>query len=422
MATAVITPKKLFGKVVVPPSKSELHRAIICAALTKNNSEIFPVTSSDDILATVNAVKALGAMVKSDSGKLIVNGSKMFAGTNEFIDCNESASTLRLLMPLATFSHREVIFKCRGNLINRPLWPYIQVFKNMGVHVAVEQEHGYVKIFGKLKPGKISLPGNVSSQFISGLLLALPLLSESSEIFLTTPLESAGYVDLTIDIMRKFSVIIDKTSGGFFVKGNQKYKQTTCEITGDWSAAAFWIVANAMGSNIEIAGIRQNAEQPDKEILSIINKIGVKTNFVNNSLTVLSSEPTATEIFSAQCPDLVPILSILAAKSVGLTKILGVNRLKFKETNRLDAIFNSLKVLGVEVRKNDDSLYINGPNKLKSAVLSGFKDHRIIMAMTIAATVAEGRIRINNVQYAQKSYPTFFDDFKMLGGLVNIIN
>lgn len=423
MTMAIIYPKKLSGTVKIPPSKSELHRAIICASLAKGSTTIYPIELSNDVLATVNAVKALGAQVDFVDGKLLINGNNTFKSISPIINCDESASTLRFLIPFAALSGKNITFLRSKGLSERPLDAYLEALPKQGVDVEFESGENFpVKIKGKLKPGKILIPGNISSQFISGLLMALPILGSDSEIILTSLLESSGYVDMTIDVMRKFSVDVRKTNNGFFIKGNQVYKPQNYEVEGDWSSAAFWILAGALGGNVELEGLNPNSRQPDKAILSVLTRFGAKVEFLGDKLKVFTGNLRATEIYSSQFPDLVPVLSVLAAKSLGMTKIWGASRLRFKESNRIDAIYNCLKNMSVNIEKTTDGLLISGYSSFKSTRISCFKDHRIVMAMAIAATVAEGRVIINDAQSIHKSYPEFFEDFEKLGGKVHVIS
>ena len=423
MTMAVISPKKLCGTVTVPPSKSELHRVIICAALSRGTSAIYPIELSNDVLATVNAVRALGASVKFIDGKLLVNGDNTFNSKDISINCDESASTLRFLIPISSLSGTEVTFLGSKSLSKRPIDTYLNVLLKQGVNMELLEEKVFpLKVKGKIKPGKIELPGDISSQFISGLLLVLPLLNSDSEIILTTPLESAGYVDLTLDVMKSFSVEVMKTKTGFFIKGNQSYKAREYKIEGDWSSAAFWILAGALGGNIEIKGLNLNSKQPDRSILSVVSRFGGNINFIDDVLKISGGNLKSTEVYAAQFPDLVPVLAVLGARAIGLTRIWGASRLKIKESNRLDALYNCLKEINVNIEKTDDGLLISGGSKFKSSRLDCFKDHRIVMAMAIAGTISEGKTILKDAQSIRKSYPEFFDHFERLGGLVNVIS
>ena len=421
MSTAIITPKKLTGTITAPPSKSESHRAIICAALADGNSEIQNVSLSNDVLATINAIKALGARVTFAENKIIINGSSCFATNLAKIDCDESATTLRFLIPLVAAYDIETTFLRKPSLVKRPLDPYYSCLTKQGVNLS-NSENPNLEVSGKLQPGKFTLPGDVSSQFISGLLFSLPTLKLDSEIIITSSLESEGYVDLTIDILSKFGITINKTSSGFFIPGKQTFKPANYTVTGDWSAASFFAVAGAIGEKVSIDGLSLNSLQSDKAILKVLEKFQIKYTFENNCLTVFPTEFSGVDIFSAQIPDLVPPISILSALCKGSSKIWGASRLKFKECNRLKAIYSCLKNFGVELEETSDGLLINGTERLFKCSLNSFGDHRIVMAMAIAATVAQGKVTISEAQNIHKSYPNFFEDFIKLGGDVNVVS
>jgi len=421
MCTAIITPKKLSGTITAPPSKSESHRAIICAALADGNSEIQNVSLSNDVLATINAIKVLGARVTFVENKIIINGSPCFATNFAKINCDESATTLRFLMPLVASFGIKTTFIRKASLLKRPLTPYYSCLTKQGVSLS-SSETLPLEVSGKLQPGKFALPGNISSQFISGLLFSLPILKHDSEIVLTSPLESSGYVDLTIDILSKFGITINKINSGFFIPGRQTYKPTNYNVTGDWSSASFFAVAGAIGGEVSIDGLSLDSQQSDKAILKILEKFKVKHAFNDNCLTVFPSSFSGADIFSAQIPDLIPPISILSALSNGISKIWGASRLKFKESNRLKAIYSCLENFGVDVQETSDGLIITGTNKLSKCSLNSYGDHRIVMAMAIAATVADGKVKISDAQNIHKSYPDFFEDFIKLGGNVNVVS
>lgn len=422
MSLAIISPKKLSGSVTAPPSKSELHRAIICAALSRGVCAIYPIVLSNDVLATINAIKAFGASVEFVDGRLLINAKNMFTLDHPTIDCNESASTLRFLIPLASISGTKVTLTGSGTLSKRPIDTYLHLLPKLGVDIHTEDGSIPVTVNGKLKAGKIELPGNISSQFITGLLFVLPLLSSDSEIILTTPLESEGYVDMTISVMKKFSVKVEKTKTGFFIKGNQTYKATDYKTEGDWSSAAFWILAGALGGNIEISGLDLRSRQPDKNILHVMSRFGVRMAYKDNKLKVHGGSLKATDVYLAQFPDLAPVLAVTAAKAVGLTKIWGASRLKIKESNRIDSLCKNLKKMSVNTEAISDGLLVSGASLFKESKVDGFNDHRIVMAMAVAGSCAKGKITITDTQCVHKSYPEFFEDFEKLGGIVNIIN
>ena len=397
MCTAIITPKKLSGTITAPPSKSELHRAIICAAMAEGPSEINNVSLSNDVLATLNAVKALGASVMFAENKLMINGSSAFKGNKVEIDCDESGSTLRFLIPIVASFGIDATFRGKEGLAKRPLGPYLYTLPEHGVNINFNNRFP-LNLSGCLKGGRFAVPGDISSQFISGLLFALPRLSHDSEIYISSPLESSNYVDLTIGILSHFGIEIIKKENTFFIPGKQTFKAATYNVGGDWSSASFFAVAGALCDTVHINGLSVDSLQGDKAILKVLEKYGINYNFSGDMLSVYPSKINPTDIYW------------------------GASRLKYKESNRLKAIFQYLKVFGADLEETDDGFIINGKSEFSKCALKGCNDHRIVMAMAIAATVATGKVSISDAQSIHKSYPNFFEDFIKLGGIVNVIS
>jgi len=417
MSRAVITPRILKGSITPPPSKSAAHRAIICAALAVGRTEIAPFVMSDDMKATIGAVEALGARVTVSENRITVDGSNTFRTIKPKIDCLESGSTLRFMIPVAAVSGSEITFTGKGRLPERPIGPYLECLPKAGV--SCETEGGLpLKISGKLQSGEFSLPGNISSQFITGLLLALPLLPGDSVIKLTTPLESSGYVDLTIDVMERFGVEIECRNGSYFVKGNQKYTACNFQTEADWSQAAFWIAAGALGADISCNGLNPDSKQGDKAMLDVMAKFGAKVTPKGARSGILSG----CEIDASQIPDLVPPIAAVAALSKGTTVIRGAQRLRIKESDRLECIAKGLNALGANVEVTADGLIIKGVDELRGGTADGCNDHRIVMALAIAAMRSRGQVIINGCECINKSYPDFFKDYNSLGGSAYVVN
>ena len=401
--TVIITPSLLSGKITVPPSKSISHRALICAALADGRSEITNLLDCADTKATIDILRAFGATITQSGNKTVVEGIKT-PSAEAIADCCESGSTLRFLMPVAAALGCSTEFHGRAKLPQRPITPYLTELTKKGVNF--ETETMPYKISGKLKSGDYSIAGNISSQFISGLLFALPLLEGDSRIILTSPLESKPYVDITIAELKKFGVEITETEYGWYVAGNQKYKPFNTAIEADMSQAAFFAVANALGSKIEIQGLNPNSLQGDRAILDITKNANGK----------------AFEVDATQIPDLVPILTVLAALSKGTSKITGCARLRIKESDRLAVITEELNKLGAKVTELPDSLVIEGVEQLHGGVCDSHTDHRIPMSLAIASTRGTEPVTINGAECISKSYPTFFEDLISLGGKIDVIN
>ena len=315
--TIAISPGCLSGTVIAPPSKSAAHRALICAALAKGTSVISNIALSDDISATLAAVRMLGAEATvSDGNVTICSAGKRSPFCGENIFCNESGSTLRFLIPiLLSFGGRFTV-SGRGRLMQRPLDDYFQIFDQKGIQYELRGDK--LQLEGTLLHGRFSLAGNVSSQYITGLLFALPLLSGDSEIVVTTPVESVGYIDMTLEMMRRFGVRVQaqKNYRHFYVPGNQTYQPQNVTVEGDYSQAAFYLVANELGSKVCVTGLSESSSQGDKEIVNMIER--------------LKKDEPVHIVDVSQVPDLVPVLSVLAAKAKGITRIVGASRLRLK--------------------------------------------------------------------------------------------
>lgn len=394
-----IYPQKLQGTVRVPGSKSMGHRALICAALAQGNSQLTGLTRSDDIDATMQGLCALGAHVEN----ACIQGIHV---CEDFptIDCMESGSTLRFLLPVALTVGEGAHFVGHGNLAKRPLAPYAAICKKQGIFY--QQAPGdllKLTVRGKLRPDRFCLPGNISSQFITGLLLALPLLREDSEIRLTTPLESADYVAMTIQAMQAFGVSIEQTAQGFYVPGNQNYRPCRFEVEGDYSQAAFFLSANALGSRVTVEGLRTDSLQGDRVIMKMLQTLEGQEVILDGS----------------QCPDIVPILALVAALRPGMiTQIVHAERLRMKECDRLDAVTQELTKLGADISQRHDGLFIRGVEQLTGGRVWSHNDHRIAMMLAIAATCCRNPVLLEDPACVAKSYPQFYKDYQMLGGSI----
>ncbi len=415
MSVAIITPRRLSGTIAAPPSKSDAHRAIICALLSRGVCEVHPLELSEDILATVNAAKAFGALVEVEENLLRIDARGAFAQDNVTINCRESASTLRFLVPVASAFGLNVHFEGGSTLTLRPMGVYADVLPKFGVSCDYSGRLPF-SASGQLKAGKFEVKNAISSQFISGLLLALPLLEGDSEIVLSGTLESAGYVDMTVKTMAAFGVTVTRTEAGFLVPGQQKYQPVNYTIEGDWSQAAFFLAAGAISAPVRVSGLKIDSAQGDRAIVDILQRMGANIKCGMDYVEVSPSELHGIDIFAAQTPDLVPIFAVLGACAEGTTRILGAARLKYKESDRLQAMDEGLRKLGVKITTCDDGLVIEGRDSFEDAELNGFNDHRIVMALSIAATRANGKVSISTAESVRKSYPTFFSEYNKLGG------
>ena len=405
MSKITITPKKLSGRVQVPPSKSIAHRAIICASLANGTSVVSNLSFSDDIKATIDAMKKAGADISISGDTATIVGINSFEKVDSLIDCNESGSTLRFLIPVMASLFPEVSFTGRGRLGKRPLDVYYDIFKRQNICYSVNDNPFTLSISGRLTGGIFEVPGDISSQFITGLLLALPLADTDSEIIITGALESRGYLDLTLEAIKAFGVnIVNEEYKRFIIKGNQRYIPTSYTVEGDYSQAAFFEVANFIGNNVEIIGTNPDSLQGDKQILEIIDtlKNATETDFV--------------VIDGSQCPDIIPIASVAACLRKGKTQFVNVGRLRLKESDRLSVVAQELAKLGGNIEVVDDSLVICGVESFCGAVVDSHNDHRIAMMLAIAASCSDGQVKIVGHECVSKSYPDFFEVYKSLGG------
>lgn len=424
MKSIKIAKTKLTGEVKIPPSKSMAHRAIICASLSGGISTISNIDYSDDIIATITGMEKFGAKIIKNKNELTIFGIFRDGAKRDIqriVECNESGSTLRFLVPISLLFSGETRFTGKGNLGKRPLNTYFEIFKKQGIEYSNQESILDLLVKGNLKSDEFHLTGNVSSQFITGLLFTLPLLKEDSKLIITTPLESKGYIDLTIDCMKEFGVIIENNNyQEFIIKGNQKYEAKNYKVEGDYSQAAFYLCANALGNKVELADLNKNSLQGDKEIIDILSRMGVKFEFDKILKSEKLGELKATVIDATQCPDIIPVVSLVASLSKGRTEIINAKRLRIKECDRLHAVYTELTKLGAKIVEKEDSLIIDGVKELAGGVeVWSYKDHRIAMTLAIAGTICKEPIIINDYDCVAKSYPNFFEDYKMLGG--NII-
>lgn len=420
-----INPNKLMGSIKVPPSKSLGHRSIISASLSKGVSKISNVQFSKDIIATIEIMEKLGAKIQRYDDEVIIDGSSMFENLTDGLEleCNESGSTLRFLIPVALVKDGTYEFKGKGKLVTRPLKPYYDIFDEKGIEYSTSEGGLPLKVKGSLKCGVYSLRGDISSQFITGLLFALPLLDGNSKIIITTALESKGYIDLTLDVLKTFGIFIENEDYKVFnIRGGQSYNSKNFYIEGDYSQGAFYLVAGAIGCNINCEGLNEASLQGDKEIINILKKMGCKFEICKSYIKALPSNTSGIDIDVSQCPDLVPILAVLASLSKGTTRILNAKRLRIKECDRLSATASELNKIGANITELEDSLIIEGVSGFNGGHVNSHNDHRIVMALAIAATRASGEIFIDNYNAIEKSYPNFFDDYIKLGGDIVELN
>lgn len=408
-----ITPSVCKGCVQIPPSKSMAHRAIICASLSDGLSHIKNVAYSQDIIATIEGMKQLGAEIEENGTTLTIHGIKdMKHLLSDKVFCNESGSTLRFFVPIFSLSDKKITFTGKNRLLKRPQKLYEEMFIKQGLYY--KQDDDKIEIKGSLKPGLYEIKGDVSSQFISGLLFTLPLLHEDSIIKILPPFESASYISLTLEMLKRFGIhAYFKNELEIVIPGNQKYKACDYTIEGDFSQFAFFGVLGAMNNDITCLGLAHDSFQGDKAIVDILKKANAKIEEIENGYIIHKSNLKGCDIDLKDCPDLGPILTVLASYSQGNTRIYNAARLRYKESDRIEAMESELRKLGVHISSTENEILIQGiGNYSCDEELSGHKDHRIVMSLCVCATVMNKPVVINEAEYIKKSYPNFFEDLK----------
>lgn len=404
------------GVMTPPASKSYSHRAVICAALaaicgTEGESRIENLGRSEDIDATLAGVRALGAGFSMEGDTLrVLPGT---ARKTQIIDCGESGSTLRFLLPVAALRKDEIAFTGRGRLLQRPLDAYRDVFGQAGV--AFSQDSAGARVKGPLKGGRYELPGDVSSQFVSGLLLVLPLAEEDSELWLTTPLESADYVEMTLAMMRHYGVEVLREGTRYLIRGGQRYVPAHYTVEPDYSQAAFFLAAGALGRDVVCAGLNPESLQGDRAILRILREMDAEVSAAGDFVKARADGLRAVTVDARQIPDLVPPVAALCCFCEGTSRIVNAGRLRLKESDRLTALTGELRALGAEIAEEVDSLVIRGRRELPGGRADARGDHRIAMAIAVAAIRCSGPVELTGWESVGKSYPGFWNDFEREG-------
>lgn len=415
----LIRPKKLAGNIDVVPSKSYSHRAIIAASLAKGTSVIKNVMFSNDIIRTIECCEAFGAKIEKFENYIIVQGTDEIKRVNNVINAGESGSTIRFMIPIMLVNSEKMTFKGENHLIHRPLDPYFDIFDEQDIEYAHSLTANLpLTTRGKLKSGEYILRGDISSQFITGLLFALPLLDGDSSIIITTKLESKSYIDLTLDILKKFGInIINKNYEQFVIPGNQKYKPCDYTVEGDFSQAAFFLVMGALGNNINLGCMNLDSLQGDRKIIQDIETLGGKIITNGDQIKAIPNNLSGNVIDFSNSPDLGPVLSVLASVCGGDTKFINAARLRIKECDRITCVKEELLKLGAIVSESADEMYFTGVDFLNGSLeLATHNDHRIAMSLAVASTICNSPLLIDGAECVKKSYPHFWDDFRKLGG------
>ena len=412
-----VLPGELGGTVDrVMTSKSQAHRLMICAAQAEEETLLTGVPPSEDAEATLGCLQGMGALLRrTEEGICLRKGKR--PDEAPLLDCGESGSTLRFLLPLAAAAGIPASFTGRGKLASRPLSP---LYEEMAAHGAVMSAPGSfpLRLSGTLRAGTYRIPGSVSSQFISGLMMALPLLREDSCLEIGGRLESGPYVELTEETLGRFGVRILREEARWIIPGGQRFRSPgTAAVEGDWSGAAFWLAAGALSEKgVRVRGVRAGSAQGDREMVTLLRRFGAEIEQTETEVQVRKGKLRGMEIDAADIPDLVPVLAVVAAFALGPTRIRNIRRLRLKESDRVASVLALIRSLGGRAEAEENEMTIEGTGSLRGGRADAFGDHRIAMAAAVAGTGTDRPVHIVGAEAVSKSYPGFFEQFTELGG------
>lgn len=414
-------PGKLAGATRAPTSKSEAHRRMICAGLTRGAVTLTGFMDSADMAATGRCLQALGAYAKRGEDTLDLHGFAEKPALLPVFDCGESGSTLRFFVPIALALTHGGVFRMHGRLGQRPMDVYRDLFVPRGVLWRMgEGADGAAEltVTGGLRPGRYVLPGNVSSQFVSGLLFALPMLESESTLVVEPPVESAGYIRMTVQALAASGIVAEETAPFTWrIPGGQKYQAKSGALDGDWSQAAVLMCADALGCEIDVTGLPAVTAQGDRAVLQHLTALGATVEEQGGVTRVKGGKLTGTTLDMHDCPDIAPITALVCQLSEGTSRLTGCGRLRIKECDRLAATVTMLNALGGNAREEGDDIVIEGVAKLRGGVtVEGFNDHRMVMLASIAALYADAPVTVTDAQALNKSWPTYLDVYRHLGG------
>lgn len=417
----ICTPAEISGKINAISSKSDAHRLLICGALADAPTKVYCNVMSKDISATVDCLKNMGAEIEADGDIITVTPNKF--NKKAELDCGESGSTLRFLLPVVSALGIDATISGHGRLPERPISPLKEEMERMGVVFHNGSEFP-LHLTGQLQAGEYEILGNVSSQFITGLLFALPLLDGDSKIRLIPPVESRSYLNITLSVLRKFGIEIAEEENLYIIKGNQKYlspKEIT--VDGDWSNSSFFLCAGALSEKgVTVTDLDINSPQGDKAILDVLRKMGAEVRVNGTAITVKKNKLKGITVDAADIPDAVPIISVVASACEGETRIINAGRLRIKESDRIKSVVNMLTAVGGKVEETEDGMIIYGGAELNGGTIDGSNDHRIVMSAAILSSICKSDVTITDYKAVEKSYPHFFKDFNQMGGNANVIN
>ncbi len=424
MADVIVKKTEMLkGEVCAPPSKPYTQRMLIAAALSQGTSKLSNPLVSEDTYATLSAVTALGAKVTEAEDCWTVEGVTQIKGAKNPIDCGESGATLRFMIPIAALAPTPSTFILGKRLAERPVEPLLESLKQLGAEATLQEKRGKVSVRvegGGIRGGKATMPGDVSSQFVSGLMFACPLAKADSQITLTSLLESKSYVLMTENVLAKHGIKVDISEDFTRVKipSKQKYQPVDGRVPGDFSSAAFLLAAAAITqSEVTVKNLDYGEIHGDKAILRILKQMGVNGKVCENQIEIDGNGGSliAVDVDATDIPDLVPACAVLACYAQGISKIHDAERLRLKESDRLTSLYTELSKMGADITMDESSLTVKGPCQLHGAIIDPHNDHRIAMACAVAALRATGETKIQDAECVRKSYPHFFTDLRLLG-------
>jgi len=406
-----VKPSTVSGTLAAPASKSVAQRAIAIASMAKGVSEIFSVGNSDDVKVAISVSRALGAMIDEQYDRLTISGGLSIPKT--ILNCGESGLSVRMFSAIASTLESEVVLTGKGSLLSRPMGVVEESLRSMGVTCSANQGRLPISVHGPLKGGIANVDGSISSQVLTGMLIASPYANSDITIHVKN-LQSRPYIDITLEMMKSFGVnVANKGYDEFLVKSGQRYQPRNYIVEGDWSGAAFLLVAGAIGGRTKVENLKISSTQADKAIINALNYAGAKVSVYDNFIEVNKHLLHGFDFDATHCPDLFPPLVALASHCEGESKILGVSRLRGKESNRAAVLMEEFGKLGVNVKVEGELMIIRG-GTVKGGLVSSHGDHRIAMAAAVAALAGEGMVEIDGAEAVAKSYPGFFEDLEQV--------
>lgn len=412
------------GEVRAPPSKSYTHRAIVCSLLASGKSRISNPLFCEDTKASLILSEMMGAQIVNQGGLTITGPDQLLTPKSE-MDCGGSGTTLRIFTALSSLTHGRCVLTGNKSLQARPMTELLQALSQLGITASSIRGNGKppIEVSGRgIEGGVVRIQGDVSSQYISGLLFSCAKAENETIIEITTKLESQPYVEMTLEAMQQFGVMANPSRDWtqISIPAKQHYIPSEVQIPGDYSSAAFLMIAGLLCGRVGVTGLTKETKQGDSHIVTLLQRMRVQIDFTNSGYVLSRSEPLSIDIDVSNTPDLVPILAVLASQAKGRTRIFNARRLRFKESDRLATTTMELKKMGAQIIETEDGIIIDGPSQLQGAVIDSHRDHRIAMACTVAGLIAKGPTMIEGVECVAKSYPDFIKHMQSLGACIEI--